>query len=1005
MMQPAAGTPVNSVVTIGTEQSVGAFADMALASHSGTTWIPQSPVSFLSGELSDAVSAYELANPLDGSNPVPPDPYEQWEINGLYGAVDDPYNPVHTYSELDDNVTNIAVEGATGTLSGVSHFAYSMFQGGTSTGQTPGTPSNPNGQTLSLTVGQTPMFILAGQGTVTPTPSGCTADQSLGISCDPLSGTVVLEGAVENADDGTPLSNYGALTTAGMTPLDYHVTATCLEPGATTPVWAGHETDGTPVVIVEDNADQRMLSSCTPMPVNPVGFAPLADATIPFEPGATYSPDGTSIDDLAQLSYDTAGNERLSLYGSTSLGPDLPADTNGTTYYTRVVTLDRTTDTFAVADADTNRVVMMTLPNAGASAYAAVATSAALDGNITSLNVGADGTILATTYNAIYAIPWSSNSLGTPTEVQPELGGTTVEPTNVMNNGVATGSAPTQYGYLTQHGFGLLNVAANGDISYPVDLSSELVAGSGLNVSHFGLSAPNLGPVTVNGGPLAWSGSGSLTLGTPTLSDIWMQTLTGENPTTPSQVDFLGWIGPGLSQPTVDPTIPASTLQQNTADLAYTAVFEPEVTFQSNGGSTVASEPVPYIDPATAPSAPTRTGYTFAGWYSDSGLTDAWSFASPVYINTTLYAAWTIDQYTVSFNSNGGSAVSTQTVDYDNTAAAPTAPTRTGYTFAGWFTNSGLSQAWDSSTPITSSMTLYAAWKIDQNGGGSSGSGDAGSSTVTTTTITPTTSTTTSAPPPPAPTVLPPLPASIPAASFGAPATATTTAGHTTTIAETHGKASAEADIPAGALPAGTTVRVFPVVNAASMASTFPTNDAYIASFAVSWGTPDGAAPTATSPITLTITDPSIVVGDTVYRVIPSGKLVAAGTATRNGIVTITFTSDPDFVVVAPPKLTLGSPRALFNSRQVRVRLRCSRGIRCVGTATLTHAHNQLAHATFNIRRGHTATVTLRLSRDGHTLITAIKSWPVHAALHTSVADGTKSTETLTLSPSGGSRG
>ncbi len=120
-----------------------------------------------------------------------------------------------------------------------------------------------------------------------------------------------------------------------------------------------------------------------------------------------------------------------------------------------------------------------------------------------------------------------------------------------------------------------------------------------------------------------------------------------------------------------------------------------------------------YGSTATAPTAPTRTGYAFAGWYSDLGLTAAFSFTTAITTDLTLYAKWTINSYTVSFDSNSGTAVGSQIVAYGSTATAPTAPTRTGYTFAGWYSDSGLTSAFSFSTAITTDLTLYAKWTIN----------------------------------------------------------------------------------------------------------------------------------------------------------------------------------------------------------------------------------------------------------------------------------------------------
>ncbi len=141
------------------------------------------------------------------------------------------------------------------------------------------------------------------------------------------------------------------------------------------------------------------------------------------------------------------------------------------------------------------------------------------------------------------------------------------------------------------------------------------------------------------------------------------------------------------------------------------------VTFDSNGGTAVASQTLDYGSLIALPDNPTLTGYSFGGWYSDSGLTTAWNFSANTLgaADMTLYASWTINQYTVSFESNGGTAVDSQTLNYGSLVVEPTEPTQTGYTFDGWYSESGLTTAWDfsSDTLGAADMTLYAAWTAD----------------------------------------------------------------------------------------------------------------------------------------------------------------------------------------------------------------------------------------------------------------------------------------------------
>ena len=104
------------------------------------------------------------------------------------------------------------------------------------------------------------------------------------------------------------------------------------------------------------------------------------------------------------------------------------------------------------------------------------------------------------------------------------------------------------------------------------------------------------------------------------------------------------------------------------------------VTFQSEGGSEVASQ-IRANTPAAQPDNPTKEGHTFIGWYKGE---EKWNFADAVTEALTLTAKWTANRYTITFDTAGGSEVAPITQDYGTTITAPAAPTRTGYTFAGW---------------------------------------------------------------------------------------------------------------------------------------------------------------------------------------------------------------------------------------------------------------------------------------------------------------------------------
>ena len=121
------------------------------------------------------------------------------------------------------------------------------------------------------------------------------------------------------------------------------------------------------------------------------------------------------------------------------------------------------------------------------------------------------------------------------------------------------------------------------------------------------------------------------------------------------------------------------------------------ITFDTAGGSEIAPITQDYGTVITAPEAPTREGYTFIGWDQEIPTT------MPAE-NMTVTAQWEINQYTITFDTNGGSEIAPITQDYGTAITAPADPTREGYTFIGW----------DTEIPTTmpaENITLKAKWK------------------------------------------------------------------------------------------------------------------------------------------------------------------------------------------------------------------------------------------------------------------------------------------------------
>ena len=121
------------------------------------------------------------------------------------------------------------------------------------------------------------------------------------------------------------------------------------------------------------------------------------------------------------------------------------------------------------------------------------------------------------------------------------------------------------------------------------------------------------------------------------------------------------------------------------------------ITFDTNGGSEIAPITQDYGTEITAPDNPTRKGYTFKGWDKEIPKT------MPAE-NITVKAQWEINQYTITFDTNGGSEIAPITQDYGTEITAPDNPTRKGYTFKGW----------DKEIPETmpaENITITARWR------------------------------------------------------------------------------------------------------------------------------------------------------------------------------------------------------------------------------------------------------------------------------------------------------
>ena len=175
----------------------------------------------------------------------------------------------------------------------------------------------------------------------------------------------------------------------------------------------------------------------------------------------------------------------------------------------------------------------------------------------------------------------------------------------------------------------------------------------------------------------------------PITQDYGTEITVPDNPTRKGYT-FKGW----------DKEIPETMPAENITVKAQWEINQYTITFDTNGGSEIAPITQDYGTEITAPDNPTRKGYTFKGW--DKEIPEAMPAE-----NIKVKAQWEINQYTITFDTNGGSEIPPITQNYGTEITAPDNPTRKGYTFRGW----------DKEIPKTmpaENIKVKAQWKINQ---------------------------------------------------------------------------------------------------------------------------------------------------------------------------------------------------------------------------------------------------------------------------------------------------
>ncbi len=152
------------------------------------------------------------------------------------------------------------------------------------------------------------------------------------------------------------------------------------------------------------------------------------------------------------------------------------------------------------------------------------------------------------------------------------------------------------------------------------------------------------------------------------------------------------------------------------------------VTFKDWDGSEIDTQSVSHGSAATAPANPTRAGWTFTGWdQAFDNVTGDLTIMAQYVINSggRPSGGGRVLRFTVKFETNGGTAVESKTVARSNKLTEPTPPTKDGFTFGGWYTDSELITAYDFDTRVIKNFTLYAKWeKVDDDDSQASGTHD-----------------------------------------------------------------------------------------------------------------------------------------------------------------------------------------------------------------------------------------------------------------------------------------
>jgi uncharacterized repeat protein (TIGR02543 family) len=437
---------------------------------------------------------------------------------------------------------------------------------------------------------------------------------------------------------------------------------------------------------------------------------------------------------------------------------------------------------------------------------------------------------------------WTANALTVTTD---EQGGTAIDNTSTTTGGsMSSPGTPTRTGYTFTGWF----VASSGgtQISFPYThgQTSSFTVYAQWSADSLVISYDSQGGTAIGNASTTTGGSIASSPGTPTRTGY----------------EFVGWFagasgGAAISFPYAHGQTSSFTLYAQWTANALT------VTTDEQGGTAIDNTSTTTGASMSSPGTPTRTGYTFTGWFvaSSGGTLITFPYAHGQTSSFTLYAQWTANSLTVTYDSQLGSAITAgSTTTGGSISASPSTPTRSGYTFTGWFVASsgGTQISFPYTHGQTSSFTLYAQWAQSSLYG-------LGSKT-----------------------------------KIG---TITTADGVGNTFAAETATSSVSLRYPADGLPAGTVIDVYLVNDLTRAGSLIAQDGGFVISLVVAWLAADSSVPLTASgkPISMTIANTSIKAGAKTYAIV-GGVVTLIGMAASDGTVTVSISEDPEIVVVNP---------------------------------------------------------------------------------------------------------